>query len=526
MKQARFFIRFLILAGIIWALGISSGLSTTYALSGPGKNIMNCSRSNASSLEDGKLACYGIWDQGDEFGWDTNMCPNNENGDGIFAPKTGCVIKTNICKSGVATATAYHTPNKISDDQKINTIIENLWADANAVTSHVLRLWEYTCGKNVTPAEETGILSVFADGTLVMTGVDMSKSVALTQCKSKASSYPNSEIKCSWNNSQIYYVPKPETKATLLMYVDGKMVYSQTNLTRTRALWDCQIESGKYKSAEIRCNWNGEEIYYIQKPETKATLYVYINWVLNLTKENLTRESAGIECKSRLQQYQNSEVTCTWNNYTITYAEYIITIDGVSKNYTITKEEAIKNCAANSEKLPYKTIKCTWNGIQIWYYEAKEKVSTYVLYIDGKNYWAKYDVTYTQAKESCLNARNVYKNNDIECKWDNNTFYSSEGIDDEPEYCWYGYEYLLDIDRCIKSSSLTYYSLMKREFETTISRLSVSKLKIVLERIEDIEYRYSENTTTRLKLEALKIIIEKEIREQEGDDFDFSDLFD
>ena len=67
---------------------------------------------------------------------------------------------------------------------------------------------------------------------------------------------------------------------------------------------------------------------------------------------------------------------------------------------------------------------------------------------------------------------------------------------------------------------------MKREFGTTISRLSVSKLKIVLERIEDIEYRYSENTTTRLKLEALKIIIEKEIREQEGDDFDFSDLFD
>ncbi len=66
---------------------------------------------------------------------------------------------------------------------------------------------------------------------------------------------------------------------------------------------------------------------------------------------------------------------------------------------------------------------------------------------------------------------------------------------------------------------------MKREFGTTISRLSVSKLKIVLERIEDIEYRYSENTTTRLKLEALKIIIEKEIREQEGDDFDFSDLF-
>ena len=84
---------------------------------------------------------------------------------------------------------------------------------------------------------------------------------------------------------------------------------------------------------------------------------------------------------------------------------------------------------------------------------------------------------------------------------------------------------MTDVDRCVKSSYLSYYSIMKREFGTTISRLTVSKLKLVLERIEDIEYRYSENTTTRLKLEALKLVIEAEIRDQQGDDFDFSDLF-
>lgn len=326
------------------------------------------------------------------------------------------------------------------------------------------------------PIEETGILSVFADGTLIMTGMDMTQSTALSQCKNKASSYPNSEIKCSWNNAQIYYVPKPETKATLYVYVNGSSNLTKEKLTRETALTECKSRALQYTNSEVKCTWNGEQIYYVPKSDTYAKFVIEVEGKIIYTQENITRDTALAQCKEKAYSYTNSE------------------------------------------------FKCSWNSSQIYYIRGKEAI--YKLYVNDERLDGRSGLNLREAREACSQAQEKYSRSEVICYWDDDIIFSSEeDRDDETEYCGYGYEYLLDIDRCVKSSSLTYYSLMKREFGTTISRLTVSKLKLVLERIEDMEYKYSENSTTRLKLEALKLVIEAEIRDQQGDDFDFSDLF-
>ena len=220
-------------------------------------------------------------------------------------------------------------------------------------------MWVYTCGKTTTPTEETGSLTVKVNGSSVMTGMDMTRSVALTKCKEKATYYPNSEVSCTWNNEQIYYVPAAEKTAIFIAYQDG-------------------IKTGGKK---------------------------------------MTKKAAEEECNLM----------------------HILS----------TKSE----------------LRCMWDGVE---------------------------------------------------------FYNN---DDTPEYCSSDYEYFNDLDRCVKSSYFTYYSLMNREYGYTISKLSISKLKTIIERIKDIEDKYSINSAILLKLEALKLVIEVEIRKQEGDDFDFEDLF-
>ena len=66
----------------------------------PKKNIFNCNRSVMAKVASGSIACYGMWDYGEDFGGDVKMC-------GSYDGKTGCVIQTPVCTSGTAKAAKY-----------------------------------------------------------------------------------------------------------------------------------------------------------------------------------------------------------------------------------------------------------------------------------------------------------------------------------------------------------------------------------------------------------------------------------
>jgi hypothetical protein len=104
----------------------------------PQSNSFGCNRSVATKLANGSVACYGMWDYGNDFGGDVNMCGDYTN------PKKGCVIKTPVCQSGVANATAYMSAGSITTGQ-LATISTRLKVTPEVGKAGIAGLWEYTC---------------------------------------------------------------------------------------------------------------------------------------------------------------------------------------------------------------------------------------------------------------------------------------------------------------------------------------------------------------------------------------------
>jgi peptidoglycan hydrolase-like protein with peptidoglycan-binding domain len=104
----------------------------------PGENHFACDRSVSTKIANGRLGCYGIWDSGDDFGNDADMCGIQGEG------KLGCVIAAPVCSSGSAKATAYFSGRSIPS-ATMTVIASNLETTAAAVTQGVAGLWEYTC---------------------------------------------------------------------------------------------------------------------------------------------------------------------------------------------------------------------------------------------------------------------------------------------------------------------------------------------------------------------------------------------
>lgn len=105
----------------------------------PSQNPFACSRTSSSKLENGKLACYGMWDYGGDFGGDVNMCGKYGMGD-----TTGCKIKAPVCSSGAAKATAYYSNEAL---KKMDTEIftKNLGVIPKVLFKGIAGLWEYNC---------------------------------------------------------------------------------------------------------------------------------------------------------------------------------------------------------------------------------------------------------------------------------------------------------------------------------------------------------------------------------------------
>lgn len=109
---------------------------------GPNYNAMSCSSPSKSGLSAGSVACYGIWDYGNEFGGDSDMCPTNE----YSGQKTGCKVTTKACQSGYAVATRLVNPISMDvNSVDILTFATNLKSSKEAVKQQIPILWEYTC---------------------------------------------------------------------------------------------------------------------------------------------------------------------------------------------------------------------------------------------------------------------------------------------------------------------------------------------------------------------------------------------
>lgn len=122
---------------IQWAYGASD-------LEGPKKNNMHCDNTYLSNQEDGEITCYGIWDYGNEFGNDSYMCPKYWYSNW----EIGCQIDVKSCKSGIATATAFYQPTRLSlDSDELEEFSEYLDSTPEVIKEQIPGLWEYRCGE-------------------------------------------------------------------------------------------------------------------------------------------------------------------------------------------------------------------------------------------------------------------------------------------------------------------------------------------------------------------------------------------
>lgn len=120
--------------------GVSGGGGGGSSATPPEANYFSCDRTAAYGT--GNIACYGMWDYGNSFGGDENMC--GSYGMGV---NTGCVIDASACQSGSAIATQYYSNRDLGSLSSSNlaTIASNLETTSAVAEEEIAGLWEYTC---------------------------------------------------------------------------------------------------------------------------------------------------------------------------------------------------------------------------------------------------------------------------------------------------------------------------------------------------------------------------------------------
>lgn len=119
-------------------------------------NALNCSDTSKKNLLPGQLACYGIWDFGEFYGGDINMCGADDlMVNAYFYPTTGCQITAKSCSNGIAIASKmFNTYAEWdADDDGVNMAttseIKKVAAALNSTESlikqEMIRVWEYRC---------------------------------------------------------------------------------------------------------------------------------------------------------------------------------------------------------------------------------------------------------------------------------------------------------------------------------------------------------------------------------------------
>jgi hypothetical protein len=131
----------------------------------PRRNAMSCATPLLSGLSNGSIACYGLWDFGDAFGNDVNMCATT--GQTAYSYSAlGCRVATSACQSGSAVATEMLNTYKpwdsatdnvpLASDAQIAAIAGNLNSTESLVRSQLIRVWIYTCAPAAVAAPVPG----------------------------------------------------------------------------------------------------------------------------------------------------------------------------------------------------------------------------------------------------------------------------------------------------------------------------------------------------------------------------------
>ncbi len=128
----------------VWNEGGSGTVSTIDQTSanGPKYNAMSCTKPTLTAVADGEIGCYGLWDYGNEFGDDVNMC--GSYGD----RKTGCVVQTSACQSGTAINSKVISPSQLLSSE-ISQVASKLKASDLSVKNQIITLWPYVCTSQV-----------------------------------------------------------------------------------------------------------------------------------------------------------------------------------------------------------------------------------------------------------------------------------------------------------------------------------------------------------------------------------------
>jgi hypothetical protein len=144
----------------------------------PMVNRLDCNRKVTTKVEAGKLACYGMWDFGNNLGGDKFMC-------GGYKGQTGCKIKTPICSSGSAVASRYMSNSKLTG-AALTSVSRHLRVQPTTVTKGVIGLWWYSCVDDVATTPVAQIDSFTATPNKAPSDVSVTltwKSTNTEQCK-------------------------------------------------------------------------------------------------------------------------------------------------------------------------------------------------------------------------------------------------------------------------------------------------------------------------------------------------------
>jgi hypothetical protein len=154
-------------------------LSTeTSATNTPNRNAFGCGRTltnntlaNGGTFANGVVGCYGMWDYGETFGGDHYVCGT------LGAGTTGCQIKTSVCTSGYAKATAYYAGSDLTAT-KLNMVSARLNTTPEIAKNGIAGLWEYSC--SAAPTVVTPTSSSTTSGTVLGASTNVYSEIANT----------------------------------------------------------------------------------------------------------------------------------------------------------------------------------------------------------------------------------------------------------------------------------------------------------------------------------------------------------
>lgn len=414
-------------------------------IKGPGVNIMGCLTRTGSSNA-GELWCYGMWDYGNEFGGDTDMCG------GYSLASTGCIIQTKTCTTGKAKATKAYTSMNTLGTTELAIISKNLGSTPAAVKAQIVTLWEYTCeGTPVPPPPPKSDVKLSSllinakgiDGTRID---NISQADALTQCIAFRDSKKPTTGECLWNGVQIYAFgsdPYAGLSAPFIINITPTTtLFPKIELTQQYALTNCKTFKETNPNFSIMCTWGGMQIYS-SSPSDGSKLGEYIQspdngWYIKMS--GISQYDALANCIANKALANPKSLVCGWNGtkiYGFQSTDNIgffdtlnISSDKIASplpKITLSIQDALMNCKTFKESNPNFSILCTWGGARIFSSSPTDtlKIGEFTQVIDGVTYWPISNISQADALSICTVFMEIKRSvKSMNCSWNGAKIFS------------------------------------------------------------------------------------------------------